>query len=97
MEHITKGDLKNFINKFGRKLPVVKQAITLFNVFADPKTPQYAKVIIAGALAYLVSPIDVIPDFTPIVGLVDDLAVITVAIAQITVHILPEHSQKDLE
>lgn len=97
MEKITKGDLKNFINKFGRKLPLIKQAITLFNVFADPKTPQYAKVIIAGALAYLVSPIDVIPDFTPVVGLLDDLAVITAAIAQITVHILPEHSQKKLE
>lgn len=30
MKQITKGDLKNFINKFGRKLPVVKQAIKLF-------------------------------------------------------------------
>lgn len=97
MKTITKGDLKNFMNKFGRKLPVVKQAITLFNVFADPKTPQYAKVIIAGALVYLVSPIDAIPDFTPIFGLLDDLTVITTAIAQITVHILPEHSQKELE
>lgn len=97
MEQITKGDLKKFMNKFGRKLPVIKQAITLFNVFTDPKTPQYAKIIIAGALAYLVSPIDVIPDFTPIVGLVDDLAVITAAIAQITVHILPEHSKQELE
>lgn len=64
---------------------------------ADDKTPMHAKVIIVGALGYLISLIDAIPDLTPIIGLADDLVVITAAIAQITVHILPEHSKQELE
>lgn len=97
MEKIQKTDLKNFINKFGRNLPVVKQAITLFNVFTDPKTPTHAKIIIVGALACLISHLDVIPDLTPIIGLTDDLAVITGAVAQIAMYILPEHKKGYLE
>jgi len=46
----------------------------------DPRTPWYAKLIIAGCVAYALSPVDVIPDFIPVLGLVDDILFIPVAI-----------------
>src|ERR1051326_612066 len=47
----------------------------------DPRTPWYAKLIVAGAVAYALSPVDLVPDFIPIVGLVDDLIFIPIALA----------------
>jgi uncharacterized membrane protein YkvA (DUF1232 family) len=39
----------------------------------DPRTPWYAKVIIASVFGYAISPIDLIPDPIPVLGYVDDL------------------------
>ena len=47
----------------------------------DPRTPWYAKLIVAGCVAYALSPVDVIPDFIPVIGLVDDLIFIPIALA----------------
>ena len=55
----------------------------------DPRTPWYAKLIIAGCVAYALSPVDVIPDFIPVIGLVDDLIFIPIALA-LTVRFIPD-------
>ena len=47
----------------------------LARLVADPMLPRAAKVALAAALLYLASPFDLIPDFIPIVGYVDDLLV----------------------
>src|ERR1041385_5210728 len=47
----------------------------------DPRTPWYAKLIIAGCVAYAVSPVDLVPDFIPVLGLIDDLIFIPIALA----------------
>lgn len=96
MKKITKAQITKFARTFGQRLDVVKHANTLFNCFVDPNTPQYTKLVIVGALFYLVTPIDAIPDFTPIVGLVDDLAVIATCINEVAKHILPEHSKQEV-
>ena len=44
-------------------------------LLADRATPRRVKVALAGLLAYMVSPIDLIPDFIPILGSMDDLVV----------------------
>lgn len=44
-------------------------------------TPWYAKLLIAGIVAYAFSPIDLIPDFVPVLGYVDDLILIPMGIA----------------
>ena len=41
-----------------------------------PRTPKIAKMLIGAAIAYAVSPIDLIPDFIPVIGHVDDLVVV---------------------
>jgi uncharacterized membrane protein YkvA (DUF1232 family) len=47
----------------------------------DPRTPWYAKLIVAGCVAYALSPVDFVPDFIPVIGLIDDLIFIPIALA----------------
>jgi uncharacterized membrane protein YkvA (DUF1232 family) len=47
----------------------------------DPRTPWYAKLLVAGIVAYACSPIDLIPDFVPVLGYLDDLVLIPLGIA----------------
>lgn len=45
-----------------------------------PQTPWYAKALVFAVLAYAVSPMDLIPDFIPVLGLVDDLLIVPAGI-----------------
>jgi uncharacterized membrane protein YkvA (DUF1232 family) len=60
----------------------------------DPRTPWYAKLIVAGCVAYALSPVDVIPDFIPVIGLVDDLIFIPLALA-LAVRFIPDEVLAD--
>ena len=42
----------------------------------DPRTPWLARLLILGVVAYALSPIDLIPDFIPVLGLLDDLLIV---------------------
>lgn len=55
----------------------------LWEAFKSPDTPASAKAIIIGALLYAVSPLDVIPDVIPVLGLTDDAGVIGLAFTQV--------------
>ena len=55
----------------------------------DPRTPWYAKVVAGGIVAYALSPIDLIPDFIPVVGYLDDLILVPLGIA-LAVKMIPE-------
>jgi uncharacterized membrane protein YkvA (DUF1232 family) len=46
----------------------------------DPRVPWYAKTVAAGLVAYAFSPIDLIPDFIPVLGYLDDLLVIPLGV-----------------
>ena len=46
-----------------------------------PQTPWYAKLIVAGCVAYALTPVDLIPDAIPVIGLIDDLIFIPLALA----------------
>ena len=60
------------------------KVINLFNIMRDPKTDLTVKAMAVGALAYLILPLDVIPDFIPIAGLTDDVGIILYALSQIS-------------
>jgi uncharacterized membrane protein YkvA (DUF1232 family) len=57
------------------------QSFVLLYACKDPETPWYAKAIAAIVVAYAFSPIDLIPDFIPVLGLLDDLIIVPLGIA----------------
>lgn len=81
--------LARMAKRVGNEL--VEKALLVYYVLIDPKTPNGARLILAGALAYLVLPVDAIPDFLPIGGFVDDMAALVAAIAAISDNIRVRH------
>jgi uncharacterized membrane protein YkvA (DUF1232 family) len=67
----------------------------LYSASRDPRVPLHAKLLIALIVAYALSPIDLIPDFVPVLGYLDDLVLIplgvTAAIRMIPPDVLAEH------
>jgi len=61
---------------------------TVFLACKDPRTPWYARLFAVAVVAYAFSPIDLIPDFIPILGHLDDLIIIPVGIS-ITLRMIP--------
>lgn len=57
------------------------ETFALYLAARHPQTPWYAKFLVAGIVAYAFSPIDLIPDFIPIIGYLDDLILIPMGIA----------------
>ena len=57
------------------------QAQALYWAARDPRTPWYAKAVAACTLAYALSPVDLIPDFVPVLGYLDDLVIVPAGIA----------------
>ena len=53
-------------------------AVLIGRLIRDPRIPVASKLVLAGAAAYLASPIDILPDFLPLVGYLDDLVVVAV-------------------
>ncbi|MCR5620816.1 MAG: DUF1232 domain-containing protein [Treponema sp.] len=47
---------------------------SLLSALENPATPSHMKAVIIGAIGYILLPLDLIPDFTPVVGYADDLA-----------------------
>jgi len=56
------------------------ETFALYLTARDPRTPWYAKLFVAGIVAYAFSPIDLIPDFVPVLGYLDDLILIPIGI-----------------
>lgn len=55
----------------------------LWRLLRDPRVPRRTKLVVAGAAAYAASPVDLVPDFLPVVGVADDLLVLAFAIHHI--------------
>ena len=81
----TNGEFLEKIAKIAKRAgaKLVYIALVLYYTLQSDKVSVKDKAIIVGALGYLVSPLDVIPDAIPIVGLGDDLAVLLYVIGKI--------------
>ena len=60
-----------------------RQTYVLYFAARNPRTPWYAKLLAAAVVAYALSPIDLIPDFIPVVGYLDDLIIVPLGIAAV--------------
>jgi len=70
-----------FIEKLRQRANLLKaETYALYLAARDPRVPWYAKLLVAGIVAYAFSPIDLIPDFIPVLGYVDDLVLIPLGI-----------------
>lgn len=58
-----------------------RETYALYLACRDPRTPWYAKVLAGAIVAYALSPIDLIPDFIPVLGYVDDVLIVPAGIA----------------
>lgn len=63
-------DIKEAARRLGR------QARYFRGLFRDKRTPWRAKILMGAALAYFLSPIDILPDFIPVIGQLDDLVIV---------------------
>mgnify|MGYP000437806573 FL=1 len=80
--------IRKNIAKIGVK--VIYQALLLYYVAQSPNCPSKIKAGIIGALGYLISPIDLIPDIMPGIGYADDAAAIATAVALAQIYITDE-------
>ena len=64
------------------------EVVALYFAIRDPRIPWYAKVFAGCVVAYALSPIDLIPDFIPVLGYLDDAILIPLGIA-LTLKIIP--------
>jgi uncharacterized membrane protein YkvA (DUF1232 family) len=69
----------------------MKQEVAVLGVvYKDPRTPWYARALIFFIIAYSLSPIDLIPDFIPVLGYLDDLVIIPLGIA-LAIRLIPRN------
>lgn len=67
------------IRERARQLKI--ELIALALATRHPQTPWYAKFVVAGCVAYALTPVDFVPDAIPVIGVIDDLIFIPLAIA----------------
>ena len=67
---------------------IKRDAVTLWFAYRDPRTPLAVKALCAFVVTYALSPIDLIPDFIPVLGYVDD-ALLLPALIWLAVKLLP--------
>ena len=102
MSYANKFSQSDFVDKIasiakraGAKL--VYAALILYYTLQSDKVSTTNKAMIIGALGYMISPLDVIPDAIPIAGLTDDLAVLLFVLKKVWTDVDPEIQQKAKE
>lgn len=86
-------DLLEDLKKWSRLIK--RDVVALYLAVRDPRVPWIAKVMAAATAAYAPSPIDLIPDFIPVLGYLDDLIIVPLAIV-LTVRMIPPDVMADL-
>jgi uncharacterized membrane protein YkvA (DUF1232 family) len=71
-----------------------RQVIAIYFAARDPRTPWYAKALVAIVVAYALSPIDLIPDIIPILGQIDDLLLVPAGI-WLALRLIPEEVMRE--
>jgi uncharacterized membrane protein YkvA (DUF1232 family) len=81
----------SFIAELKARARLLKTEITaLYLALRHPRTPWYAKACIAAIVAYALSPIDLIPDFIPVLGFLDEIVLLPFAIVLAVKLVPPE-------
>lgn len=71
-------------------IKVIYAALLMYFAYRRPDTPTWAKRIVIGVLGYLLAPIDLIPDLSPIIGFTDDLSFLMLGLVTIAGYVNKE-------
>lgn len=80
--------IKNYATKAGQQ--TVYTVLLLYYAYKRKDTPLWAKNIIIGTIGYFISPIDALPDLTPIIGYTDDIGVLSFGLVTIACYVNEE-------
>lgn len=80
------GNLSDHMTQWARTLK--RDVLAVYLAARDPRTPCYVKALALAVAAYALSPIDLIPDFIPVLGYVDDLLIVPLGIA-LVIRLIP--------
>ena len=99
MSYANKFSQSDFVEKISRiakraGAKLVYAALILYYTLQSDKVSTANKALIIGALGYMISPLDGIPDAIPIVGLTDDLAVLLYVLKKVWGDVAPEIQEK---
>jgi uncharacterized membrane protein YkvA (DUF1232 family) len=91
-----------FVDQLKRRAKQLKiEAYALYYACQDPRVPWYARFFVACIVGYAFSPIDLIPDFIPIIGYLDDLILVPIgiklALSMIPANVMIESREKAQE
>jgi uncharacterized membrane protein YkvA (DUF1232 family) len=90
------GVLVGLIERLKKWAGIMKRdVLALYLAGRDPRVPWYAKALAIATAAYALSPIDLIPDFIPVIGYLDDLIILPAAI-WFTVWLIPDKIMDEL-
>lgn len=88
------GENQNYMNLKERLKKLKKDIPAIFLALKDKDTPVTAKIFAGITVAYAFSPIDLIPDFIPVLGYLDDVILLPVLVA-LTIKFIPQESLEE--
>ena len=84
-----------FFDKFKKRVKELKKEIkALYFAYKNPKTGFLPKLIILFTIGYALSPVDLIPDFIPVLGYLDDLIIVPLLIS-LSVKLIPKNIMEE--
>jgi uncharacterized membrane protein YkvA (DUF1232 family) len=92
-ERVARDGFWTKLRRFAGTIPFAEDAVAAYYCAFDRRTPLHARAILLGAVAYFVTPFDVIPDVIAGLGFTDDATVLATAIAVAGAHIRVEHRE----
>lgn len=93
-EAVVRGGFRRKLRATIGRVPFVEDVVAAFYCAVDTRTPLYVKAVLMGAIAYFITPTDVIPDFIATLGYTDDAAVVMAAIKAIGSNLKPGHREQ---
>ena len=95
-QHYNDSSFLDKVTKYGKLIGITAlyKAVQLWFVLQKPDVPAGTKAVIMGALGYLITPLDFLPDLLPVLGYTDDIVAITFALIKVQGYIDEEVERK---
>jgi len=89
--------MKPFLENWKRRADELEiQVYAIYLAYQDPRVPLYARIFAACVVGYALSPIDLIPDFIPVLGYLDDLIIVPLGVA-LALKMIPANVMADCQ